>query len=110
MDTSNKINSRISRTERFMASKCNFKSKYSLKKAFFELFLDQNIQEWYSKLESSSKDKNYGLYKTGIVIEKYLINFPINIYLPMLKVHTTNHRLPVELGRWVRKPFEERKC
>ena len=50
------------------------------------------------------------LYKTEIVIEKYLINFPINIYLPILKFRTTNHRLPVELGRWVRKPYEERRC
>ena len=49
-------------------------------------------------------------YKTEIVIEKYLINLPINIYLPILKFRTTNHRLPVELGRLVLKTYDERKC
>ena len=82
----------------------------AVKQSIFRTLLDQSIQEWYSKLESSSKGKNYRLYKTGIVIEKYLINFPINIYLPILKFRTTNHRLSVELGRWVRKPYEERRC
>ena len=36
-----------------------------------------------SQLESSSKGKNYRLQKSGTVIENYLINFPINIYLPI---------------------------
>ena len=87
-----------------------FLNPNAVKQSIFRTLLDQSIQDWYSKLESSSKGKNYRLYKTGIAIENYLINFPVNIYLPILKFRITNHRLPVELGRWVRKPYEERRC
>ena len=31
-------------------------------------------------------------------------------YLPLIKFRTSNHRLPIETGRWENVPFDDRKC
>ena len=71
---------------------------------------DQNIQTWNSRLLDSSKGRNYALFKTNIEIEKYLLDLPQTIYSPILKFRTSNHKLPVEKGRWENIPLQDRKC
>ena len=31
-------------------------------------------------------------------------------YLPLIKFRISNHRLPIETGRWENVPFDDRKC
>lgn len=82
----------------------------AIKHGIFQTLLDQNIQKWQSKLDTSSKGLNYKLFKTDIHLENYLIHFSKSVYLPILKFRTTNHKLPVELGRWGKIVYGERKC
>ena len=63
-----------------------------------------------TKLNSSSKGKNYSAFKTDMCMEKYLTHLPKNYYLSLYKFRTTNHKLPIETGRWEGVPLNERKC
>ena len=75
-----------------------------------QTLIDQNMQTWQANLEMSTKGLNYKLYKSDINIENYLTLFPRKVYYPIIRFRTTNHKLPVELGRWENVPFDERKC
>ena len=75
-----------------------------------QTLIDQNLQTWQANLEMSTKGLNYKLYKSDINIENYLTLFPRKVYYPIIRFRTTNHKLPVELGRWENVPFDERKC
>ena len=72
--------------------------------------LDQNIQQWHTLLDISSKGKNYRIFKSDIRLENYLLKFPKKLYYPLIRFRTTNHKLPVELGRWSNVPLNERTC
>ena len=64
----------------------------------------------YSKVTSSSKGKNYNLFKIDVNFENYLSKLSKKHYSTLLKLRLSNHRLPVETGRWENIPIEERKC
>lgn len=68
------------------------------------------VQEWYTKLELSSKGRNYGIFKQDLIQESYLTSLPRNAYITMIKFRTSNYKLPVETGRWEGIPHNERKC
>ena len=72
--------------------------------------MDQNIQQWHTLLDISSKGKNYRIFKSDIRLENYLLKFPKKLYYPLIRFRTTNHKLPVELGRWRNVPLNERTC
>ena len=70
---------------------------------------DQNLQNWRSSVEESSKGFYYRYYKQELIFEHYLY-MPKSIYLPILRFRTSNHNLPVETGRWTNTPRNERTC
>ena len=61
-------------------------------------------------LLSSSKGKNYTLFKQDLNFENYLIKLNRKHCSSLLKFRLSNHRLPVETGRWENTPLEDRKC
>ena len=71
---------------------------------------DQFIQKWYSDINSSSKGILYKTFKTNFEYENYLSILPLKFRKILVKFRTTNHRLPVELGRWTGIPLNERLC
>lgn len=71
---------------------------------------DLYVQEWNTKLNASSKGKNYNLFKQDLLFETYLTSLNRNLYISMIKFRTCNYRLPVEKSRWENIPMNERKC
>ena len=71
---------------------------------------DQAMQEWQASVNASTKCSNYRIYKTELEFEQYLDDLPAHLAIAMCKFRTTNHRLPVELGRYSNIPRVERKC
>ena len=71
---------------------------------------DIYTQEWTAKLQLSSKGRNYSVFKQNLNFESYFTTLDRNVYLPIVKFRTSNHKLPVEIGRWNNTPFGERKC
>ncbi|MCG7875884.1 MAG: reverse transcriptase family protein [Candidatus Thiodiazotropha endolucinida] len=70
----------------------------------------QFLQTWSAKLDSSSKGLNYRLFKETIQLESYFLKIPPNLYLPLVKLRTGNHRFPCERGRWLGLELNDRKC
>ena len=81
-----------------------------IKRQISETLVDLHIQNWHAKVPSSSKRKNYYLFKQNTNLENYLTKLNKKQYLPILKFRTSNHKLPVEIGRWENTPLDERKC
>ena len=48
--------------------------------------------------------------KEDVAFEYFLKLLPKSIYIPILKFRTSNHKLPIETGRWEAIPYQERKC
>ena len=71
---------------------------------------DLYIQNWHTKLNQSSKGRNYSLFKDNLTYEHFLTTLPRNAYIPMIKFRTANFKLPIETGRWNNLPVYERKC
>ena len=71
---------------------------------------DQFIQQWYSDVNNSSKGQVYRFFKQSFGMENYLKILSPKYMKIMIKFRTTNHRLPVETGRWHEKPLGERFC
>ena len=61
-------------------------------------------------MHASSKGRNYGLFKTDINLEKYIINLNGSLFYSMIRFRTANHKLPIETGRWNNTDLSERKC
>lgn len=71
---------------------------------------DQFLQTWNSQLDNSSKGRNYSLFKTDISCESYITVLNGHMLYTMLKFRTSNHKLPVEVGRWNNTDISDRKC
>ena len=71
---------------------------------------DLYVQESHNKVTSSSKGKNYTLFKQDLNYENYLIILNRKHCSSLLKFRLSNHLLPVETGRWENTPLEDRKC
>ena len=71
----------------------------------------QFVQTWSTKLESSSKDLNYRLFKDSINLESFfLIKLPRSLFIYLGKLRIGNHRFPCERDRWQGLDINERKC
>ena len=74
---------------------------------------NQAIQLLYEKIYNTQSSF---LYYPELIsfhgIQKYLKNMPSDIWIPLAKLRTSNHKLPVEIYSWkaVIKPREERTC
>ena len=87
-------------------SSCSLSTKNLVKL----ILCDQFIQNWHSQLQQSSKGNNYSVFKETCQFENYLKLLPRALYLNIFRLRTTNHRLPIEIGRWQSIALNERKC
>ena len=74
---------------------------------------DQAVQSLFEKINNETQSFFY--YKDLITfhgLQKYLKKMPPDIWIPLVKIRTSNHKLPVEIQSWriFFKPREERKC
>ena len=82
-------------------------------KIMHESLKSEYITKWKAEVEESRKCGTlYKHIKTIFEFEYYLNNLPHNLRLAMAKIRTSNHRLPIETGRYRqnRVPREERLC
>lgn len=80
------------------------------KQKIVQTLKDINTQAWNANLLESNKGRNYSIFKQEINFEHYIKTLSRTMYLPLLRFRSSNHRLPVETGRWINTPYEERKC
>ena len=66
----------------------------------------QYVQKWNSDIYNSPKCINYRILKTGF----YLIALQSKFYIPITRFKATNHRLPIERGRWENIERSQRFC
>ena len=71
---------------------------------------DQALQLCKSGQEESMKKKSYFNMKTNWKIDNYLKCLPQKLYQPVLNLKTSNHRLPVEIGRHNNIQYINRTC
>lgn len=71
---------------------------------------DQFIQGWRSDINTMSKCITYRLFKQTFELEDYFKILPSRLYISLCKFRTSNHRLPIEAGRYRRIPRAERIC
>ena len=61
---------------------------------------DQFKQGWYSRIEQSPKALNYRIFKENFEFENYFRILEDKDIYTLCKFRTTNHKLPIETGRW----------
>ena len=81
-----------------------------LKHSIKQNLTDQYLQTWLSSVNDSPKALNYRIYKDNLVFENYLNILNDKDNLTLSKFRTTNHKLPVENGRWKNIARENRIC
>ena len=81
-----------------------------LKHSIKQNLTDQYLQTWLSSVNDSPKALNYRIYKDNLVFENYLNILNDKDNLTLSKFRTTNHKLPVENGRWKNIARENRLC
>ena len=74
------------------------------------ILVDQFKQSWKSDLENSSKAFSYRIFKTEHGFEKYLDILNERDRITLTRFRTTNHRLPIETGRWLNIDRNDRTC
>ncbi len=82
----------------------------AIKQSITHTLKDQYLQVWNNALSQSSKGKTYQIGKENISLETYHSNHSRTKYIPLIKFRTSNHKLPIELGRWNGIDIAERKC
>ena len=81
-----------------------FKSKVT------RVLRDQYIQQWSSETESKEIYYNYRMFKNVFAPEDYLQILPLNLAYTFVHFRTLNHRLPIQRGRVMNLPYEDRLC
>lgn len=71
---------------------------------------EQFVQEWHSLLQNSPKALNYRLFKDTFEFEHYLNILEDKDIYSFCKFRTSNHKLPIETGRWNNIDRENRVC
>lgn len=71
---------------------------------------DQFIQKWTEDINTSPKCINYRVFKDTFLFEKYLVDLPPRLSIPLCKFRLLNHKLPIETGRFIGTPRAERYC
>ena len=71
---------------------------------------DTFIQQWILQCNDTNKACNYHLYKSTFGFEKYLDILPLCYSIAMTKIRTSNHKLPIEKGRYTNIHRENRTC
>ena len=71
---------------------------------------DQYIQDWLSIVNASPKCVLYRTYKHKFELEKYLSILSPYYRKILCRFRTSNHKLPIETGRFNNVPRENRLC
>ena len=80
-------------------------------KYFTERIKDFSRQNWYEKVNSSSKAELYGCYKTLLNTERYIfIDMPYHLRKAFARFRSSSHDLMVERGRHINLDREFRYC
>ena len=61
---------------------------------------EQFTQEWQSLIQNSPKAIKYRLFKDNFEFENYFHILEDKDIYTLCKFRTTNHKLPIETGRW----------
>ena len=85
-------------------------SPRSLKLSIKRVLIDQFYQSWTASQNQSSKAEFYKIYKDKPHLDRYLIELPLNLRIWLTRFKTTNHRLPIETGRWSKIDRDNRLC
>ncbi|XP_067660315.1 uncharacterized protein [Haliotis asinina] len=72
--------------------------------------IDQFKQLWWRSAVDSSKGCYYVMYKHSLFLEPYLLQLPYYYRRWLTKFRTSNHRLPIETGRWYGTERCNRTC
>ena len=72
---------------------------------------DQFIQLWHNNVANSSKCQTlYRHIKTEFKQDNYLVKLPESLRVAVCKFRTSNHRLPIEEGRYINVDRNIRLC
>ena len=82
----------------------------SVKTCIKRKLIDHHIQNWNSSLQKSNKSKHYSIFKSNTQLEKYLLTMPKHLSMQLYKFRSSNHKLPIETGRWLGIDHHLRKC
>ena len=66
--------------------------------------------QWREETYSNQKCLNYRMFKTELVLEKYLFLLPVALRFSFTRFRLVNHKLPIERGRFENIPRHERRC
>ena len=66
--------------------------------------------KWKDQLDNSTKCLFYNNYKANIVREPFLAKLPERFAIALVKFRCNNHKLPIEQGRKLGIPREDRLC
>ncbi|MCG8033764.1 MAG: reverse transcriptase family protein [Candidatus Thiodiazotropha taylori] len=82
----------------------------SLSRFAKKILIDQFIQSWQGQGAQSTKALIYFNFKQNFGLEKYFTAMPRKFDILFFKVRTSNHKLPIETGRWDGTEIHDRKC
>ena len=88
----------------------NFNNKIWLKTVIKQRLIDQFLQNWNSTVHDSPKSTCYRIFKTDCKFENYFDILDVKDALTFCRFRTTNHKLPIETGRWQNIPRQDRLC
>ena len=77
---------------------------------YIEKYKNFDKVEWLRNVNESSKCYLYKVYKSELIMEKYLIYLPKELRIPMTKFRMCNHKLPIEIGRHSKIERNSRIC
>jgi hypothetical protein len=72
--------------------------------------IDQLKQTWSTSVDNSTKALNYRLYKKRVSFKNYLEILKDKDLFLLCRFRTSNHRLPIEIGRWQNINRENGAC
>jgi hypothetical protein len=73
--------------------------------------LSKNYEQlWLEKMHSSSKCSLYREFKHDLKLEKYLVSLEPKLRYSLTKYRLSNHRLPIEVGRYHNAERSDRAC
>ena len=68
------------------------------------------IQEWNETMFNNSKCITYRAFKDKFQFENYLVKLPTKLRILFCRFRVSNHKLPVETGRYINLPHDQRIC
>ena len=88
----------------------NVPFKTELSKMVKSRLIHQYKQSWYESVFGMPKCINYRIIKVTHGFEKYLIELPIDLRRALCNFRCTNHKLPIEKGRFWGVDRDDRIC